>query len=344
MASSFSFDVVSDFDRQELVNAVDQTVREVNTRYDLKDTKTEIILEEESIKINTASEFTFEAVKDILTSKVLRRGLSLKILDFDKIEEASGGRVRSEIKLKKGIAQELAKEISKTIRDNTKATAQIQGDSLRVTSKSKDDLQSAIALLKGKDYPVPLQFNNYRWNNIVIHCRGRGEVSKEVLQFRLTACLFLFSWIVHEERQAQISQDKPNVQHTVETKQVGNTFEAETLDQELPDPIFKEITWLEGAQVGLQAIQTEYQHSFRSDLVLKSLKPHKLKGTFFRFFRTFNSLEFKSENDKSDKERFNLTEIRARLVINAKIGATYENTLNIIVCSREPKKLLNYIR
>lgn len=162
MASSFSFDVVSDFDRQELVNAVDQTVREVGTRYDLKDTKTEILLEEESIKINTASEFTFDAVKDILTSKVLRRNLSLKILDFGKIEEASGGRVRSEIKLKKGIAQELAKEISKTIRDNTKATAQIQGDSLRVTSKSKDDLQSAIALLKGKDYPVPLQFNNYR--------------------------------------------------------------------------------------------------------------------------------------------------------------------------------------
>ena len=162
MASSFSFDVVSDFDRQELVNAVDQTVREVGTRYDLKDTKTEILLEEESIKINTASEFTFDAVKDILTSKVLRRNLSLKILDFGKIEEASGGRVRSEIKLKKGIAQELAKEISKTIWDNTKATAQIQGDSLRVTSKSKDDLQSAIALLKGKDYPVPLQFNNYR--------------------------------------------------------------------------------------------------------------------------------------------------------------------------------------
>ncbi len=112
----------------------------------------------------------------------------------------------------------------------------------------------------------------------------------------------------------------------------------------MPDPIFKEITQLEGGLVGLQAIQTEYQHSFRSDLVLKSLKPDKLKGTFFRFFRTFNSLEFKSENDKSDKERFNLAEIRARLLLNAKIGATYENTLNIIVCSREPKKLLNYIR
>ena len=112
----------------------------------------------------------------------------------------------------------------------------------------------------------------------------------------------------------------------------------------MPDPIFKEITQLEGGLVGLQAIQTEYQHSFRSDLVLKSLKPDKLAGTLFWYFRIFNSLEFKSENDKSDKERFNLAEIRARLLLNAKIGATYENTLNIIVCSREPKKLLNYIR
>jgi uncharacterized protein YajQ (UPF0234 family) len=162
MASSFSFDIVSDFDHQELANAVDQTIREVGTRYDLKDSKTEIELEEEQIKINTESEFTFTAIKDILTSKVLRRNLSLKILDFGKIEQASGGRVRCDIKLKKGIAQDLAKEISKLIRDNTKATPQIQGDSLRVTSKSKDELQTIISLLKAKDFAVPLQFNNYR--------------------------------------------------------------------------------------------------------------------------------------------------------------------------------------
>lgn len=162
MASTFSFDIVSDYDRQELVNAVDQAKREINTRYDLKDTKTEVELEDEEITVNTASEFTFEAVKDILTSKVLRRNLSLKILDFGKPEAASGGRIRCDIKLKKGISQELAKEISKLIRDNTKASPQIQGEAVRVTSKSKDELQNIITLLKGKDFPVALQFTNYR--------------------------------------------------------------------------------------------------------------------------------------------------------------------------------------
>ena len=162
MASTFSFDIVSEFDRQELANAIDQTKREVGTRYDLKDTKTEIDLEEETIKVNTESEFTFTAVKDILTSKVLRRNLSLKILDFGKLETAATGRVRCEIKLKKGLTQELAKEISKLVRDNTKASPQIQGEAVRVTSKSKDELQNIITLLKGKDFPVALQFTNYR--------------------------------------------------------------------------------------------------------------------------------------------------------------------------------------
>jgi len=162
MASSFSFDLVSEFDRQELVNAVDQTKREVSTRYDLKDTKTEIELGEEDITINTASELTLNAVKDILTTKAVRRNLSLKIFDFGKMEEAAGGRVRQVIKLKKGLTSELAKEISKLIRDNSKAQSQIQGDAVRVTSKSKDELQQIMGLLKGKDYPVPLQFTNYR--------------------------------------------------------------------------------------------------------------------------------------------------------------------------------------
>lgn len=162
MASTFSFDVVSDFDRQELVNAVDQAKRDVSTRYDLKDTKTEIELDGEEIKINTENEFTFDAVKDILTSKIVRRNLSLKILEFGKVEPAANSRVRCEIKLKKGISQELAKEVSKIIRDNTKATPQIQGDAVRVTSKSKDELQTIITLLKGKDFPVALQFINYR--------------------------------------------------------------------------------------------------------------------------------------------------------------------------------------
>jgi len=162
MASSFSFDVVSEFDRQELVNALDQTKREVTTRFDLKDTKTEIELAEEEITINTASELTLAAIKDILTSKVIRRNLSLKILEFGKMEEAAGARMRQVVTLKKGLSSELAKEISKLVRDNSKATSQIQGEAVRVTSKSKDELQQIMTLLKAKDFPVPLQFTNYR--------------------------------------------------------------------------------------------------------------------------------------------------------------------------------------
>jgi uncharacterized protein YajQ (UPF0234 family) len=162
MASSFSFDVVSEFDYQELVNAVDQTKRDVSTRYDLKDSKTEINLEKEQIVVETASEMTWTAIKDILESKALRRNLSLKIFDYGKLEDASGMRKRIVIKLKKGLNQDLAREISKVIRDNSKATPQIQGDAVRITSKSKDELQTIIQLLKGKDFPVALQFINYR--------------------------------------------------------------------------------------------------------------------------------------------------------------------------------------
>jgi len=163
----FSFDIVSQFDRQELKNAVDQTIREVHTRYDLKDTRTEIELEKETITINTASEFVLNTVKDVLESKVIRRGLSLKILDYGKVEEASGGRVRQVIKLKEGIAEDLAKQIVKTIRgDFKKVTPQIQGDAVRVAAKNKDDLQAVIQTIKGHsdDYPVALQFTNYRSN------------------------------------------------------------------------------------------------------------------------------------------------------------------------------------
>lgn len=163
MASSFSFDVVSEFDRQELVNALDQAKREVTTRFDLKDTRTEIDLEAEQIVINTENEFVLGQVKDLLTNKVVKRNLSLKIFDYQKVEPAASGRVRQVIKLKKGLSQELAKQMSKQIRDSFKnAQSQIQGDALRVTSKSKDELQQIINLLKGKDYPVALQFTNYR--------------------------------------------------------------------------------------------------------------------------------------------------------------------------------------
>jgi uncharacterized protein YajQ (UPF0234 family) len=163
MADSFSFDVVSDFDRQELVNALDQVRREVGQRYDLKDSKTEIDLEEGSLTITTASDLTLDAVADVLRQKATKRELSLKIFDFQTAEPVGGNRVKQVVKLRKGLSQELAKKLSKTVRDELKkVTVAIQGESLRVTGKSKDDLQQAIALLKGQDLEVPLQFENYR--------------------------------------------------------------------------------------------------------------------------------------------------------------------------------------
>ncbi|MBF2073985.1 MAG: YajQ family cyclic di-GMP-binding protein [Synechococcales cyanobacterium C42_A2020_086] len=163
MASTYSFDVVSDFDRQELVNALDQVTREINTRYDLKDTKTTLELGDDRITVNTDSEFTLDAVHTILQTKAAKRNLSLKIFDYGKIESASGGRVRQEIKLRKGISAEIAKQITKLIRDEyKKVQASIQGDAVRVTAKSKDELQAVIQRLKQEDYPVALQFTNYR--------------------------------------------------------------------------------------------------------------------------------------------------------------------------------------
>lgn len=163
MASTFSFDIVSDFDRQELVNALDQAQREIQSRYDLKDTKTTVELGEQSIVINTDSEFTLDAVNNLIQTKALKRNLSLKIFDYGKIETASGNRVRQEIALQKGISQELAKQITKLIRDEfKKIQGSIQGDAVRVTAKSKDDLQAVIQRLKQEDYPAALQFTNYR--------------------------------------------------------------------------------------------------------------------------------------------------------------------------------------
>ncbi|GAB4142593.1 MAG: YajQ family cyclic di-GMP-binding protein [Cyanobacteria bacterium J069] len=163
MASNFSFDIVSDFDRQELVNAIDQTMREVQSRYDLKDTKTTLDLGESTITISTDSEFTLQAVHTILQTKAAKRNLSLKIFDYGKIESASGNRVRQEITLQKGISAELGKQISKLIRDEfKKVQASIQGDAVRVSAKSKDELQAIIQRLKQEEYPAALQFTNYR--------------------------------------------------------------------------------------------------------------------------------------------------------------------------------------
>lgn len=163
MASAYSFDIVSEFDHQELVNAIDQTVREIKSRYDLKDTQTTVELGDSEITISTDSEFTLNAIHDILQTKAAKRNLSLKIFDFGKVESASGNRVRQEIKLKKGISQEIAKQITKLIRDEfKKIQGSIQGDAVRVSSKDKDDLQTVIQRLKQEDFPVALQFTNYR--------------------------------------------------------------------------------------------------------------------------------------------------------------------------------------
>jgi len=165
MADTFSFDVVSDFDRQEMVNTVDQAQREVHTRYDLKDSHTDINLEETKITITTDGEYHLSAVKDILQSKAIKRGLSLKVFKWNKVEPASGGRYRQVVDLQKGLNEDLAKSLVKDIKSNfPKVQSQIQGDSLRVNAKSKDELQKVIQHLRAKEdeLTVPLQFTNYR--------------------------------------------------------------------------------------------------------------------------------------------------------------------------------------
>lgn len=163
MAGDCSFDIVSQFDEQELVNAIDQTRREVQTRYDLKDSKTEIIHTKDNVTILTDSTLSLKNVRDILETKAVRRNLSLKIFKPGKEEPAGGNKVRQVIQLQQGLTQEQAKEISKYIRDSyPKVRPQIQGDAIRVTAKSRDELQAVIALLKQKDYPSALQYINYR--------------------------------------------------------------------------------------------------------------------------------------------------------------------------------------
>ena len=165
MAENFSFDVVSDFDRQELVNALDQVKREISQRYDLKGTDTSLDLEKDNIFITTNSELTLNSVIDIIRQKAIKRKLSIKIFDYDDIEAVSGNKVKQTITLKKGLNQEIAKKISKNIRDEIKKiNVSINGETLRVMSKSKNDLQLAIKLLENLEetYKIPLQTNNYR--------------------------------------------------------------------------------------------------------------------------------------------------------------------------------------
>ncbi len=165
MADQSSFDVVSQVDMQELKNAIDQTVKEIRQRYDFKHSKSELTLKEKEQELVVISddEYKLNAVMDILKTKCAKRGVSLKALDFQKIEEAMAGTVRQSIKIQNGLSSEKAKEISKRLRDaKLKVQAQIQGEQVRVQSKSKDELQSAISFLKQQDFDVDLQFINYR--------------------------------------------------------------------------------------------------------------------------------------------------------------------------------------
>ena len=165
MAENFSFDIVSDFERQELVNALDQVKREISQRYDLKGTETNLDLEKENIFVTTNSELTLNAVNDILRQKAIKRKLSLKIFDYGSIENVSGNKVKQTIALKQGLNQEIAKKISKKIRDQIKKiNVSINGETLRVTSKSKNDLQLAIKLVSDleESLNIPLKANNFR--------------------------------------------------------------------------------------------------------------------------------------------------------------------------------------
>jgi uncharacterized protein YajQ (UPF0234 family) len=162
MADS-SFDVVSDFDQQELVNALDQVRREVATRYDFKGARVSLELGKEEITLHADDEFRAASVKDLLETKAVRRGLSLKIFDWGKLEAAAGRTVRQRIGLHRGLSSEQAKEIAKMVRERfPKVKPAIQGDAVRVSGKSKDELQGVITHLRGLEYAVALQFINYR--------------------------------------------------------------------------------------------------------------------------------------------------------------------------------------
>ncbi|HKG58126.1 MAG TPA: YajQ family cyclic di-GMP-binding protein [Candidatus Limnocylindrales bacterium] len=163
MAGDVSFDVVSEFDEQELRNALDQVRREVQQRYDFKGVTVDLAQGKDDITLLTDDESRAAAVKDLIESKAVRRNLSLKIFDWGKVEPAGGNKVRQVIKLRQGLDDTTAKKVSKLIRDEfPKVKSQIQGDAVRVSGKSKDELQKVMTRLRDLDESVPIQFQNYR--------------------------------------------------------------------------------------------------------------------------------------------------------------------------------------
>lgn len=166
MPADQSFDIVSKVEVQEVKNAIDQASKEVGARFDLKNSKSSMVLEgHETIQLASQDEYTLKAVIDILQQKLVKRGVSLKNLDYEKVEPAAGSSVRQKIKLKQGISSDVAKKIVALIKDSKKkAQASVQGDTVRVTSKDRDTLQEIIATLRGKDMGIELQFTNFRSN------------------------------------------------------------------------------------------------------------------------------------------------------------------------------------
>ena len=166
MAKDSSFDVVSEFDRQELLNAVEQTKKDIVSRFDLKDSISSVDLEaDKTITITTNDDMKLRNIIDILQGKMVKRNLSIKILDPKPVENALGGNVRQVFELKKGLTQDLAKKIVSSIKDTKlKVQASIQGEQVRVSGKSRDDLQDVIKFLREKEdvFNIPLQFTNYR--------------------------------------------------------------------------------------------------------------------------------------------------------------------------------------
>ncbi|MDR3793684.1 MAG: YajQ family cyclic di-GMP-binding protein [Terracidiphilus sp.] len=167
MAQENSFDIVSKIELQEVRNAIDQALKEIRQRFDLKDSKSEIKLAEgdKELQLASAGEYPLEAVREILGQKLVKRGVSLKNLTYGKIEPAAGQSVRQTITLQQGIPTEKAKEIVKLVKESKKKVqASIQGDTVRISGKDRDDLQAIISLLRAKDLGVELQFTNYRTN------------------------------------------------------------------------------------------------------------------------------------------------------------------------------------
>ena len=161
-----SFDIVSKVDLQEVSNAMQNALKEVHTRFDLKDSKSNIVLEgTEAIILTSVDEFKLKAVNDVLQAKLVKRSVALKALQYGPVEPAAGSTVRQRITLQQGIPVEKAREIVKKIKDSKKKVqASIQGDTVRVSGKDRDTLQQIIALIKGSDFGIDMQFTNYRTN------------------------------------------------------------------------------------------------------------------------------------------------------------------------------------